>query len=592
VRQNISTNSDMFGGAQARAAQNLAGNIQQIGNTVERVVDFVDQEDTRRAREAWSLAQADTEIATEEAKARRGVDAAPKDKPTVSQFYNDKLSEAYGKRTQGLSANARAKFDGMWRPYASVRSSQIQRHQQSEQDNVDVANSEVNIGNAQKDIAADPLSLEAVENAKGRIWAEAVYIGKKRGLSPELVTERYNSEVTKGHLNAISGLLAGDRAGEALDYYSFRKDEIDPRVRPELEAKLAHQNEVTRSQSAADGLWAKHGGDLNAALDEARKSHTGGLEEKVVTQLKVRADEAEHAKKKSEHASYNATLSKVIDAPTAVDALNAAMKYGGEPEMRLRLVNVAMGLQRAERGEGGNPAGMVEVMELVDQGKITDAKSAQAAAGERNLSKTEVGKAVQYAQQKGLAGEVKMTEVTRLAKQWKKNISAEEIGSLAQFVIDDLRKQAPGKPVTEEDLAQRVAGYLWKGETTQRLNPDGSVSKPGFFTPGSGWNETGLQARRSGNIESWIPDVSSDEETDLRVELSDVTGLPPAAFDLDTLRVFKKQKAGLSLGITQQARVPKKVPKAVAAPPDSAPSARERSTAAAAAAILDNSGTN
>lgn len=583
VRQSSGVNADAFGAAGGRALEKIAGDIQQMGRTAERVADVIEQEDTRKAREAWAKAQADADVATEEARSLKGVDVSPGGRPPVSQTYGEKLKTIYGKHTQGLSEYSRSKFDAMWAPYSTVRVGQVQRHERDELDAVDVANSEAGIARAQKDMAADPMNPEAVEEAKRRVHAEMAHIGRKKGWDLPTRQERVAAELTRGHMNAVSALAASDRPGDAQRYLDRYSGEIDPRVLPDLQAKVKNHTETALSQNAADQLWAKHQGNLNAALEEARQSHEGTLEEKVLTQLKTRAEEAEYGRRKQQKASFDAALTGVINATTAEEAVTAAMKADVEPELRLRLINVANGLARAERGEGGNPAGLVDVMEKIDREELKTPLEVQAAAGEMKLSKTEIRQAVQYQQQGGISGEIKASKIASLVKGWKKDVTGEELGDIVKFVAEDLKKQAPGKPVTDEELSQRVAGYLWKGETTQRIKKDGTVDAPGWFTPGAGWNESALKARRAGNIESWIPDISSDEETALRAELADLTGIAPGKFDEATLRIFKKQKAGLPLGAQQRTKVPT---------PSSEITSRQSNKAMQAASLLDNSGAN
>lgn len=591
VRQSIGTDASMFGGAQARGMQGIAQGLETASNNMDRIAAMMDAEDTRKAREAWASANADTDVLTSEARARQGVDVRPKGKPTVSQDFNEKLSGVYGKYTQGLSPSARAKFDSMWGPFATVRQQQIVRHEEDEQVKVDVSISEVSLSKAQGDIAAavgqgkvdDPLVHTAVEEAKRRMAAEATYIGRLKKEAPDVIDARISMDRTKGHLNAVSALVAGDRSQEAQAYYDRYREEIDPRVRAEVEAKLKVQTEVTKSQEAADSIWAKSGGDLTAALEKVRKDYSGDLEEKIVTQIKTRALEKDAAKKRTQDASFNAALGKILDAQSPTDALNAAMKADVEPELRLRLVAVAENRARREAADdhAGNPVGLVEVMTAIDRGEITDPKAAQAAMEERKGSKKEIGDAVKYLQQGGLAGEVKVSRITTMAKDWNKNISDAEVAALTQYIIGDLKAQAAGKPVTDEELQQRVAGYMWKGQTAARTNPTGR-GEPETRWFNRTWGETALQARMNRGIQSWLPDITSDEEKALLAEyMARFPYAVPEKVSTEQLRMFKKEKAGLPMGVAQPL-----------APPPAPINATGRSKSAEATAIINNTGQN
>lgn len=588
VRQTVNADPGAFGAGIGRA---VAGLGQTVGQQGQEWAQAIDLEDTRKAREAFTNAQIDLDTEADNAKQVKGIDVRPKDKPALSADFQTKADKVYGKYTQGLSASAREKFNRVWQPLAKVRSGQVARYEQDEVDRVDLENSELTIRNAQKAVVADPNNPESVTEAKGRIGAEVSWIGKKKGQTPEQVFERYTMEVTKAHVGGIDALLAADRPQEAKAYYDKYREEVDARVRPDIEKKLLHENNVAASQTQADQLWAKHRGDLTAALAEARDSNQGDLEELVVRQLKVRADEKDGADRQRKEQVFNSHLDRVLKAETAADAMTAALK-AEDPQQRLRLMTVASQLGKAETA-AGNPAGYVEVAEMIDGGTITTPQQAQAAILERGGSKKQAQDAVNYLQQGGLAGDVKMTEITRLAKQWKPKVTAQELGDLSQYIIEDLKKQQPGKPVTPEDLAQRVASYMWNGETTARRR-NGQVETPGLFTPGAGWNQTGLQARKAGDIEAWLPDVASDEVETLRAEIADQTGLKVDKIDETMVRVWKKRKAGLPMGEAQKVKVPapRKAEKAPVAGPDAATFARQRSVSASAAAILDNSGGN
>lgn len=593
VRQPSGPGPAAFGAAGGRALEKVAGDIQQVGRAAGAYAEAQERDDIRNAHRAWTMAQADVDLAVQDARARKGPDVAPPGKPGLTETFNDTLDKIKAKHTQGLSPQALERFSLAWEPFAEVRWGEVSAHQNQQLDRMSLEDSAASVERTLQRWAANPLDPAVVLNANEELRNQALFAGRIKGDTPERSEEEFKATRTKGHLNAIAALRAADRPGEAMKYFEQYKEGIDPRVRAEVEERLKDHTETALSQAVADDLWAKSGGDITKALDDARKAHSGSMEEKIVHQLRARDSEAELGKRRREDAAYNLALDKVIRAESHVDAVESAMKADVTPEVRLRLLQVANGLQRAERGEGGNPAGLVDIMEKIDREELKTPLAVQAAAGEMKLSKTEIRQAVQYQQQGGIAGEVKASKIASLVKGWKKDVTGEELGDIVKFVAEDLKKQAPGKPVTDEELSQRVAGYLWKGETTARVRAKGNPEEPwnawGLF--GAGWNESALKARRAGNIESWIPDISSDEETALRAELSDITGISPDKFDETTLRIFKKQKAGLPLGTKQKTKVPEAKPKA-APTPSSEITTRQRSKAMEAAAALDNSGTD
>ena len=212
---------------------------------------------------------------------------------------------------------------------------------------------------------------------------------------------------------------------------------------------------------------------------------------------------------------------------------------------------------------------------MIDSGEIKDARTAQAAAGARGCSKSEITDAVKYHQEDGVAGGVKVTGIRGIIKDFDKDMKGEDVVALTNLVIDDLKRLAPGKPVTQEDVQQRVAVYMAKGSA-----PGKWAAKTAFFSA------------KAGTLDGWAPDVNTDEETQLRSELVGVFKRKPEEIGLDAVRAYKKQKMGLRLGAAQEALAPKKAPKATAAAPDTAPSARGSIAIQASDRILNKSGAN
>lgn len=127
---------------------------------------------------------------------------------------------------------------------------------------------------------------EAVMQSRDAIKAAVVEQGRLRGLSGQQVQANMVEALSPGHAAVIASAVEGGKLDYAREYMKQVGAELTPQARLQITKVLDAGDFEARTQDGADALWAKHNGDVMAALREAREKYSGKEEDAIVTRIK------------------------------------------------------------------------------------------------------------------------------------------------------------------------------------------------------------------------------------------------------------------------------------------------------------------
>lgn len=158
---------------------------------------------------------------------------------------------------------------------------------------------------------------------------EAVHkAGTAAGMSNEEMRARAVQALSQGHAAALSAAIDAGKLDYAREYLKQAGEEMHPVARLQVQKALDIGAAETRAQDAAGSLWDKHGGDVAAALAEARQTLQGKDEDAVVQRLKVLDSEREAFTRRAERTAYEGGLLALAQGQAVPPTLLAAMGEG------------------------------------------------------------------------------------------------------------------------------------------------------------------------------------------------------------------------------------------------------------------------
>lgn len=123
---------------------------------------------------------------------------------------------------------------------------------------------------------------QSVDAIKGAV----VELGRLRGLSSRQVEANLVEALSPGHTTVIASAIDGGKLDYAREYFKQVGAELTPQARLQITKALDAGDFEARTQDAADRIYAKHEGDVAAALVEVRATMSGKDEDAVVTRIK------------------------------------------------------------------------------------------------------------------------------------------------------------------------------------------------------------------------------------------------------------------------------------------------------------------
>lgn len=128
---------------------------------------------------------------------------------------------------------------------------------------------------------------DAVAQARGAISASVAEEGRLRGWSGQQVEAARIEALSKGNLAVIASAVDAGKLDYAREYMKQVDSELTPNTRLHLQKILDVGDFEAKTQSKADELYGKFGGDIAGALKEVRATMSGKEEDAVVTRLKT-----------------------------------------------------------------------------------------------------------------------------------------------------------------------------------------------------------------------------------------------------------------------------------------------------------------
>jgi len=127
----------------------------------------------------------------------------------------------------------------------------------------------------------------AVSQSSAAIKAAVAEKGRLQGLSGQQIEANMVAALSPGNMAVIQSAADAGMTDFAREYMKQNELALTPEARLQAKKILDAGDFETRTQGAADKLYAQFGGDTAAALAEARKTLTGKEEDAVVTRIKT-----------------------------------------------------------------------------------------------------------------------------------------------------------------------------------------------------------------------------------------------------------------------------------------------------------------
>lgn len=128
--------------------------------------------------------------------------------------------------------------------------------------------------------------VEAVSQGIGAIKASVYEEGRLRGWSAKQTEVATVNQLSRAHTTVIASAIDGGKLDYAREYFKQVGAELTPQARLQITKALDAGDFEARTQDAADRIYAKHEGDVAAALVEVRATMSGKDEDAVVTRIK------------------------------------------------------------------------------------------------------------------------------------------------------------------------------------------------------------------------------------------------------------------------------------------------------------------
>lgn len=280
--------------APGRQMQQIGQGLTQAGMAMSKMVaDELDQANQVRVNDAMNqAAKARLELTFNPAEGfvnLKGENALkrPNDQ-SLDQEYGEKLTKRLDAISQGLGNDAqRARFkqqaDQLSMQFQSSLNQHISKEYGDYQNSVD--DGTIQTGREQMALAwGDP---NAIKQARDAVSAAVYNKGTRLGLAGKALEAATVEALSPGHAAVIASAVDSGDVGYAKEYLKQNTAELTPQARLQLQKTVDTGDFEQKTQSAAGDLFAKHKGDIAAALVEAREKYSGKEEDGIVTRLKT-----------------------------------------------------------------------------------------------------------------------------------------------------------------------------------------------------------------------------------------------------------------------------------------------------------------
>lgn len=215
----------------------------------------------------------------------------------------------------------------------------LSEHLSREYTNYQVSVQDGTIATAQQQLALSWEDPAAVGQARDTIEAAVYAKGQLIGLSPKQIEANIVEAVSPAHLAVVSSAVDAGNTEYAKAYLQEFRNEFTTNARLDAQKLVDAGQFEERTQDAAADLWAKHEGDMQKALAEARQRFSGKDEDAIVTRLKTLGNEREAIRTQIQRDATDAAWSIFADTGSIATVPPSVLSnMDGQAAMALRNV--------------------------------------------------------------------------------------------------------------------------------------------------------------------------------------------------------------------------------------------------------------
>lgn len=264
----------------------------------------------------------------------------PGDKP-LDVEYTEKLQTRIDALAQGLGNDQqRIRFKQQADQLVGQFQGSLNQHIAKEfnvyQDSVDEGT--IRTGQEQMALAwGDP---NAIRQAQDAVRAAVFNKSSRYGISGKAAEAAMTEALSPGHTAVVAAAVDAGNMGYARQYLKDNTAELSPQARLQLTKAVEVGDFEKRTQTAAGDLWTKHGGDVKAALSEARERYTGKDEDGIITRLKTLDQEKEALTKRGQAVAQDQAWD-IFNRTGSLGRVPATVQAAMDPQAWAALKNTA-----------------------------------------------------------------------------------------------------------------------------------------------------------------------------------------------------------------------------------------------------------
>lgn len=272
-----------FGQAMTQAGTGLAKMVAdelEVANTV-RVNDAMNKAAKARLELTFNPDYGFVNIKGENALKRPNDQSLDQEYGEKFQAQIDEIGKNLGNDAQRIKFKAQS--DQLVQQFQGSLSQHIAKEYNTYQDSVD----EGVIRTGREQMALAWSDSAAINQARESLKAAVYTKGTRAGLSAKAIEAAQVEALSPGHVAVISAAVDAGNIDYAKEYLKQHNAELSLEHRLRVTKAVETGADEERAQTAAGDLWVKHGGDIGAALAEAREKFKGKDEDNIVTRLKT-----------------------------------------------------------------------------------------------------------------------------------------------------------------------------------------------------------------------------------------------------------------------------------------------------------------
>lgn len=276
----------------------------------------------------------------------------------TAESVDEKLTALKDSLTQDMSPGAANRFSRFFDKSRLRASSAAFRHERLQREQVRDTTSQALIQTEVKNIVDFKEDPAAVELGFARLQSHIVQDARNRGLSSEVRDAQLAEKFNEAHVKVIESWIADENPAVAKEWFDQHKDELDPVIREQLEARIERSVGAKTAQDKADILLAKHpptswglvGQQEAAALAEARSSAEGAERDELVRRVKAQYADARRLLQEQKQVQLETVTEAILNTSSEREARALADKLFGSDQAQAERM-IAARFAPAPRGK-------------------------------------------------------------------------------------------------------------------------------------------------------------------------------------------------------------------------------------------------